>query len=43
VPLLLRRAKRLATMQFVDIVRELAPGGMGEIDTLRGPTTTEES
>jgi type VI secretion system protein ImpA len=43
VPLLLRRAKRLTTMQFVDIVRELAPGGMGEIDTLRGPTTTEES
>jgi type VI secretion system protein ImpA len=43
VPLLLRRAKRLTTMQFVDIVRELAPGGMGEIDTLRGPNTTEES
>jgi type VI secretion system protein ImpA len=43
VPLLLRRAKRLTTMQFVDIVRELAPGGMGEIDTLQGPNTTEES
>jgi type VI secretion system protein ImpA len=43
VPLLLRRAKRLTTMQFVDIVRELAPGGMAEIDTLRGPNTTEES
>ncbi|HEY2733855.1 MAG TPA: type VI secretion system protein TssA, partial [Polyangiales bacterium] len=43
VPILLRRAKRLSTMQFVDIVRELAPGGMAEIDTLRGPITTEES
>ena len=43
IPLLLNRAKRLAGMRFVDIVRELAPGGMSEITTLRGPTTTEES
>jgi type VI secretion system protein ImpA len=43
VPLLLNRARRLVCMQFVDIVRELAPGGMPEIVSLRGPITTEES
>jgi type VI secretion system protein ImpA len=41
VPLLLSRARRLVCMQFVDIVRELAPGGMPEIVSLRGPITTE--
>jgi type VI secretion system protein ImpA len=37
VPMLLRRAKRLATMSFVELVRELAPSGFSEIETLRGP------
>ena len=41
VPMLLRRAKRLATMSFVELVRELAPSGVGEIETLRGPETAE--
>jgi len=41
VPMLLRRAKRLATMSFVDLVRELAPSGTSEIETLRGPETAE--
>lgn len=39
VPMLLRRAKRLATMPFVDLVRELAPSGVSEVETLRGPET----
>jgi len=37
VPMLLRRARRLATMSFVEIVRELAPSGISEVETLRGP------
>jgi type VI secretion system protein ImpA len=41
VPMLLRRAKRLVSMSFVDIVRELAPSGVSEIETLRGPESTD--
>jgi type VI secretion system protein ImpA len=41
--MLLRRARRLATMSFVELVRELAPSGVGEIETLRGPETAENS
>jgi type VI secretion system protein ImpA len=41
VPMLLRRAKRLVTMSFLEIVRELAPSGMSEIETLRGPEVTD--
>jgi type VI secretion system protein ImpA len=41
VPMLLRRAKRLVTMSFFDIVRELAPSGVSEIETLRGPEVSD--
>jgi type VI secretion system protein ImpA len=41
VPMLLRRAKRLVSMSFVEIVRELAPSGVTEIETLRGPEVTD--
>jgi type VI secretion system protein ImpA len=41
VPILLRRAMRLAPMTFVDIVRELAPGGLSEVETIRGPEGAE--
>jgi len=37
VPILLRRAQRLVSMSFLDIVRELASAGMSEIETIRGP------
>jgi type VI secretion system protein ImpA len=37
VPLLLLRARRLATGSFVDIVRDLAPGAVGEIERVCGP------
>jgi type VI secretion system protein ImpA len=39
--MLLRRAKRVVTMSFLEIVRELAPSGMSEIETLRGPEATD--
>jgi type VI secretion system protein ImpA len=41
VPMLLRRVKRLVSMSFLEIVRELAPSGMSEIETLRGPEVTD--
>lgn len=41
VPMLLRRVRRLVNMSFLDIVRELAPSGMSEIETLRGPEVTD--
>jgi type VI secretion system protein ImpA len=36
VPLLLHRARRLATGSFVDIVRDLAPGALAEIEKVCG-------
>ena len=36
VPLLLQRARRLATGNFVDIVRDLAPGALAEIEKVCG-------
>jgi type VI secretion system protein ImpA len=37
VPLLLKRAKRLVSKEFMDIIRDLAPGGVQEIEKIRGP------
>jgi type VI secretion system protein ImpA len=37
VPILLRRAQRLVPMNFVDIMRDLAPSAMSDIDKIRGP------
>lgn len=37
VPMLLRRAQRLVPMSFVDIMRDLAPGAMSDIEKIRGP------
>lgn len=36
VPLLLRRAKRLVKMSFMDIIRDMAPGGVEQIELIRG-------
>jgi hypothetical protein len=37
----LRRAQRVAFLSFIDLVRELAPSGVTEIETLRGPNPAE--
>lgn len=37
VPLLLKRARRLATMSFMDIVRDIAPDGTAQVEAIRGP------
>jgi len=36
LPMLLRRAKRLATMSFLDILRELVPDGVAQAEALGG-------
>lgn len=45
VPILLERARRLVTMNFIDIMRNIAPDSLTQIDVLRGPDpdTAEES
>ncbi|MGB8298022.1 MAG: type VI secretion system protein TssA [Polyangia bacterium] len=37
VPLLLRRCKRLVSANFLDIVRDVAPDAVSQVETLRGP------
>lgn len=38
VPLLLRRAQRLVGKTFFDLLRDLAPGGVSEMEVIAGPT-----
>lgn len=42
VPLILRRAKRLVSRSFLDIVRDLSPDAIGGIETITGIQSTEE-
>jgi len=37
VPLLLRRAKRLTGKSFLEIIRDIAPAGLTEVEAIRGP------
>ena len=41
VPLLLDRAKRLVYLDFLSIVQDLAPSGLAEVETIRGPVKEE--
>jgi type VI secretion system protein ImpA len=36
IPMLIERSKKLVAMSFVDIIRELAPDGVSQIENLRG-------
>jgi type VI secretion system protein ImpA len=38
VPLLLRRAQRLVGKNFLDLLRDLAPGGVNEMEVISGPS-----
>jgi len=40
VPILLMRARKLVNMDFMDIMRTLTPGGLGEAENIRGPDDT---
>jgi type VI secretion system protein ImpA len=42
IPLLLRRAQRLASMDFLALIRELAPDGLSQIQNITGATDTDE-
>lgn len=37
-PLLIRRAQRLMTKSFLDIIRDLAPDGVAQIENIAGPS-----
>jgi type VI secretion system protein ImpA len=39
-PLLIRRAQRVMTMPFLDIIRELAPEAVGQVETITGSNKT---
>jgi len=41
LPLLLQRAKRLVSKSFVEIIRDIAPGGSTEVETLGGLDRSE--
>lgn len=41
IPHLLRRAQRLVGMNFVDLMKELAPGGLSEFKVITGPNGGE--
>jgi type VI secretion system protein ImpA len=41
VPLLLQRARRLATKDFLDIMRDLVPEAMDKLASIKGPDTDE--
>ena len=43
IPILLQRSKRLVSANFMDIVRDLAPDGLSQIENLRGKDGTESS
>lgn len=39
-PLLIRRAQRLMDKSFIEIIRDLAPDGLGQVERIAGPETT---
>ena len=39
VPMLMQRAKRLVNMDFMDIIRDMAPDGLSQIEAIRGEAT----
>lgn len=41
VPLLLRRAQRLVGMTFADLMKDLAPGGVSELQVISGQSSDE--
>jgi type VI secretion system protein ImpA len=42
IPLLLQRAKRLVSLSFVEILKDLAPDSMKQIDMVAGTRKEEE-
>jgi type VI secretion system protein ImpA len=42
-PLLLRRAQRLLNMSFLEIIQDMAPGGLDQVQTIAGPQPDSSS
>ncbi|MVF23006.1 type VI secretion system protein TssA [Methylocaldum sp. BRCS4] len=42
IPLLLKRAKRLVFMDFIEIVKDLAPDGLSQVEFIRGRDQSED-
>lgn len=42
IPILLERAKRLAPMNFFEIMQDLAPDGIAQLTVIRGPDGSEQ-
>lgn len=42
LPLLLQRCKRLATMSFLEIVKEMVPDGLSQVEVIAGKPKSEE-
>jgi type VI secretion system protein ImpA len=42
IPMLLSRCRRLVNKDFLSIIRDMAPDGLGQVETLRGRTEEEE-
>ena len=42
VPLLLKRARRLVNKEFIEIMRDLAPDGLAQIELIRGADTAAD-
>jgi type VI secretion system protein ImpA len=43
IPILLQRSKRLVSASFLDIVRDIAPNGLAEVENLRGKEEKADS
>ncbi|HET8939700.1 MAG TPA: type VI secretion system protein TssA [Polyangiales bacterium] len=43
VPILLKRARRLSAMSFMEIVRDLTPAGTAELEVIRGPNEADNT
>lgn len=43
IPMLLERAKRLAPMNFFEILQDMAPEGLSQVKVIRGPDGSESS
>jgi type VI secretion system protein ImpA len=43
IPILLQRSKRLVSASFLDIVRDLAPDGLSQVENIRGRDPSESS
>ncbi|BBA33154.1 putative type VI secretion-associated protein, ImpA family [Methylocaldum marinum] len=43
IPLLLTRAKRLVLMDFIEIIKDLAPDGLSQVELIKGREPSEDS